>query len=288
MRRYLRKHAFDVIHACDFDTAFFSIGAAKRKREKFVFDIFDFLQSDPKNMLERIVRRAIYGLIRHSDAVIICTEQRKQQIVGSRPKRLEVIHNSPASLPEDEQGMLAGAESGRIKVVYVGVLQDYRLLPEMASWFEKHPEFEWHVAGFGKLQLFFEQLSNRCENIFFYGKIPYRRALRLERSADIMLAVYDPDVPNHRYAAPNKLYESLMLGKPVVMVHGTGMSEIVEREDVGVLIDYSEESFGQGLQKLMSRRAEWPRMSEKMHALYDQHYSWREMEHRLIKLYDSL
>ena len=35
MRRWLKKKNFDILHACDFDTAFFSIGIAHRKGEKY-------------------------------------------------------------------------------------------------------------------------------------------------------------------------------------------------------------------------------------------------------------
>ena len=33
-----------------------------------------------------------------------------------------------------------------------------------------------------------------------------------------MTAIYDPNISNHYYAAPNKFYEALMLGKPLIMV----------------------------------------------------------------------
>ena len=36
MRKWLRKQKFDIIHACDFDTAFSSISIAKKKKIKFI------------------------------------------------------------------------------------------------------------------------------------------------------------------------------------------------------------------------------------------------------------
>lgn len=55
-----------------------------------------------------------------------------------------------------------------------------------------------------------------------------------------MTAIYDPKVPNHRYAAPNKFYEALMLGKPIVMAKNTGFDEIIEENNIGCLIEYSK------------------------------------------------
>lgn len=284
--RYLMKNKFNVVHACDFDTAFFSLPIVKIKKEKFIFDIFDFLASDPVNLLQKIIRYCQIMIINNSDGTIICTEQRKSQISGSYPKRLAVIHNTPMSemVFENKKERISDA----IKVVYVGILQDYRLLKEISNFFIKNPEIEWHVAGFGKYEKYFKEISALHKNIVFYGKISYSETLELEKSCDIMLAIYDPMIDNHKYAAPNKFYESLMLGKPVIMVEGTGMSESVRDNEIGVLINYSEEGFATGLLKLIEMKEEWNKMSSKMKKLYETHYNWKVMQARLIELYKSI
>ena len=104
----------------------------------------------------------------------------------------------------------------------------------------------------------------------------------------MLTAIYDPSVRNHLYAAPNKFYEALMLGKPVIMVKKTGMSEIVERNSIGVTIDFSKEGFYKGITELANKRNEWTLMAEKMKKLYSGEYSWEEMECRLISAYKEL
>ena len=125
-------------------------------------------------------------------------------------------------------------------------------------------------------------------NIYYYGRISYDEALSLEQQCDIMLAIYDPTIENHRFAAPNKFYESLMLGKPVVMVRGTGMSQVVENNDIGVLIDYSKEGFICGINKLIERKDEWNSMGNRMKDIYQNQYCWDEMENRLTQIYMEL
>ena len=97
-----------------------------------------------------------------------------------------------------------------------------------------------------------------------------------------------PTVGNHYYAAPNKLYEALMLGKPLIMVKNTGMSEIVTQFNIGEVIDYNSESLKVAIENLIAKRNEWPEISFKMKKLYQKHYSWDEMEKRLISLYREL
>lgn len=287
MRKWLRRNKFDVVHACDFDTAFFSQGIVRRNKEKFVFDIFDFLYGEPQNFMERCVKKAQLNIINRADATIICTEERQKQIVGSNPKKLVVVHNTPASV---QIGSLSKTieSTDKVKIAYIGILQDYRLLKEITEVVADSKDIEFHIGGFGKYEGYFLEMAKKHKNIFFYGCLSYDRTLALEKQCDVMLAIYDPSIENHRFAAPNKFYEALFLGKPVIMVKGTGMSQIVETQNLGVVIEYSKNGFIDGVNSLIARRDEWSDMSLRMKKLYDQKYSWYEMEKRLEELYEHL
>ena len=290
MHRWLIKHKndYDIIHACDFDTAFFSQTVAKNK--VFVFDIFDFLYGDPVSFFQKMIYKAQIKIINHADATIICTEDRKKQIADAKPNRLTIIHNTPIKTLLDKKSNELKIESStqRIKIAYVGILATKRLLLEMGSAIAHNKDVELHIAGFGIYDTFFEQLSKENDNVFYYGRIPYDQTLVLESSCDIMTAIYDPTLENHRFAAPNKFYESLMLGKPIIMVKGTGMSVVVLENDIGVLIDYSQDGFEKGIKELVKRKNEWPEMSDRMIRLYEEKYSWEKMGKRLTNLYAEL
>ncbi len=283
---WLRCHRkeYDIIHACDFDTAFTARLIQKLYHKILIFDVFDFLYGEPKNKLQSYIRFLQNRIINSADATIICTEERTIQIRDSRPKRLAVIHNTPPKVNIEPR---FDDNDDRIKICYVGILQDFRLLEEIPEFFIKHSEFELHIGGFGKFEQFYKDLSAKYKNIVFHGRLPYQKTLQLEASCDIMLAIYDPSIENHRFAAPNKFYESLMLAKPVVMVRGTGMSQVVETEDIGVLIDYSLRGFENGIFELASRKIEWLAMQRRMANIYDSQYCWSEMKQRLLRLYSE-
>lgn len=286
MRKWLRNNHYDIVHACDFDTAFFSQGVVS-KTSKYIFDVFDFIFGEPKSFLQKCVKKAQLKIIDKADATILCTEEREQQISGSHPKKLVFIHNTPM-LEMIKLDNIVVNKSKKIKIVYVGILQDLRLLKEISNCISKDDRFEFHVGGFGKYESFFVDMAHNYKNIIFYGKLSYDQTLSLEAQCDIMLAVYDPTIENHRYAAPNKFYESLMLGKPVIMVRGTGMSDVVEKRDLGVIIDYSEEGFYEGLLTLLKRKNEWYDMGQRAQLIYKEKYNWNEMRCRIKELYESL
>ena len=284
------KSAYDIIHAFDFDTGFVASGYAKKFNKKFVYHILDYYVDSHelrKTAIEKPILKLENSVIHSADATIICTEKRKEQIAGSAPKRLAVIHNTPSE-SQIRQCDNKTKQTGRTKIVYVGILEPSRLLKEIVDAVSENNTMELHVGGFGILNDFFIEKSRTFDNIYYYGKLAYDQTLSLENECDIMLAIYDPAIENHRFAAPNKFYESLMLGKPVIMVRGTGMSEIVDGNSIGELIEYSKEGFIDGVNRLIERKYEWYSIGYKMKEIYRNQYCWDEMERRLWELYDTL
>lgn len=285
---YKNKNNYDIIHACDFDTAYISFQIAKVLRKKIVYDIFDYYVDSFKvpKLLKRFIENRDQRIINSADAVIICTEKRKEQIKGTNPRKLVVIHNTPAKV--NNELMRLDLDKGKIKIVYVGILAGGRFIKEMADLIKDNLNYEFHIGGFGKYEEYFEEMSNKFSNIKFYGKLPYKKTLELENSCDIMMAIYDPTIPNHYFAAPNKFYEALMLGKPVIMASNTGMDEVISAHGIGEIIEYNSNSLKTALENLVNRIGEWKEISTKMKKLYDNDYSWDEMEKRLLDLYKEI
>ena len=284
----INRNKYDIIHLCDFDTAFTGSKVAFFLRKKYVFDIFDYISTDAKTRFQKIIKKAEDKIITNASAVIICTEERLMQIKDATPQKVVVIHNSPEKILSFQNRRFNLIDNGKIKVAYVGILQDYRLIKEMVHAISERNDFELHIGGFGKYDEYLKQESLSNNNIFYYGKIPYQETLELESKCDIMTAIYDPTIGNHYYAAPNKFYEALFLGKPLIMVRGTGMSNVIEKNDIGVLIDYCENGFISGLEKLKNRKKDWFDMGRRMKNLYYEKYSWSEMGKRLCSLYEEL
>lgn len=291
IRHFLRTNTFDVVHACDFDTAFTAYHTINHKKTRFVYDIFDYY-ADAFNIpqcLKNIIIALDRQIINNADLTILCTEERREQIAGTSPQSLIIIHNTPddncISIDFNNKTI---ENNRRPRICYVGILQPGRLLAELGNVLREHHELELHIGGFGKYEEYFAKLSDECENVKYYGKMPYNKTLELESDCDIMLAIYDPSSRNHRYAAPNKFYEALMLGKPLIMVQNTGMASVVQENRIGCLIEYSAESLLKGIRELVAKRQTWTEIASRERQLYNQDYSWAAMEKRLIDGYRKL
>ena len=279
---------YGIIHACDFDTAFTSYWMS-RKRVKFIYDIFDFYIDSFS--VPKILRKIIYNLdmhiINNVDAVVICSEHRLEQIAGNKQDNIYIIHNTPKLIIDLSKEKFK-LDKERIKIVYVGILQDGRMIEEMLKFFSEYNEFELHIGGFGKLEKLIQDFAKKNSNIRYYGKMSYEDVLLLEKECDIMTAIYDPKIRNHKYAAPNKFYEALLLGKPLIMVRDTGFSDVVLKNNIGQVIDYNYESFKKGVFELSKNRNDWGKIRLKENELYQREYSWDIMEKRILSLYKGL
>ena len=108
--------------------------------------------------------------------------------------------------------------------------------------------------------------------------LEYDKVLRLESECDVLFATYNPEIANHKYSAPNKLYEAMALGKPIIVCKNTGVDNIVNKYDLGVTIDYNNVEFIKCLDQLQNKNY------KKSVELYNSTYSWDKMKDKILKI----
>ncbi|MBO5714261.1 MAG: glycosyltransferase family 4 protein [Clostridia bacterium] len=275
-----------VIHSCDYDTAKPAFKA--RGKKKFIYDIFDYF-SESRNLptlLKKFVQKGENKIVNKADAVVICTEQRREQIKDCSPKNLYVIHNTPnLNVDFETQETLKG---DKFKVVYVGVLAENRLLKEILETSKDHPNVELHIGGIGALSSFVKDIAERQDNVIYYGSMNYEDVLKLEKQTDLLFATYDPSIPNHRYSAPNKFYEAGALAKPIIVCKNTGVDVLVENSNCGLTIEYDAKDFYQKVQSLIKDKDLYQTLCKNGKTAYDTNYSWAIMQQRIEQLYKTI
>lgn len=238
-------------------------------------------------LIGKVVKHLEDNIINRANATIVCTEERKNQISGTHPPKLYVIHNTPDI--DVEQSEFNGSIHKRLRLVYVGIFGTSRFVDKIAEVVAERDDCEFHIGGFGAgMESYFEDMARKHDNIIYYGRIPYDKTIELERNCDVMCAIYDPKIPNHFYAAPNKFYEALSLGKPLLMARNTGMASIVEIEEIGEVIDYNTKSLNEAIDHLISNTRNFLQIAKKEKELYCNKYSWKKMEFVIKDIYSQI
>ena len=287
------RHLYHVVHACDFDTILPALIAKALWRKQVVYDVFDFyadmLRATPR-IVTRIIRAVDLWAMGKVDAVILADESRKAQIAGARPRKLEVIVNSPEPA---NIGRLKAKDSkpewSQLHLVFVGLLQLERGILEVLEVLSRRSTWSLGLAGFGGDEAVILERAAGMSNVKIHGRVSYDQALELSSSADVIFATYDPAIPNHRYSSPNKLFEAMMLGKPVVVAEDTNMDRIIREYSCGLIVPYGDvEALEAALAQLAADPELRARLGGAGRKAYDEVFSWDHMAERLVSIYSSL
>jgi len=293
---YLLTAEFNVVHACDFDTLIPAFFVSKIKNTKLVFDSFDFyadcLPGVP-NWIRKIIAQVEILFAKLSDLVILADDSRENQY-KNKLKNTVIINNTPSDEKLTQirykiENYLTRTASSKFKIFYAGILDKNRGFEQMIDAIKCMPDVELTIAGFGADEKELVELFKSSKNVKFIGKIGYEDVLKLTIVSDLLFALYNPRIPNHRYASPNKLFEAMMCGKPIIVSEGTIMADVVRNEDCGIVVRYGDKgALADAISRLKDSPSEAKRLGKNGRKAYDKKYSWKIMEERLIHSYQKL
>ncbi len=153
----------------------------------------------------------------------------------------------------------------------------------------RHPPWHFDLAGFGGDEFAIVNRTLELSNITWHGRIPYDKTIALSRSADVLFSTCDPIVPNYRHASANKVFEAMMLAKPIIVARGTNMDLMVEQYQCGLVVNYGiVDELEAALDRLAKDAELRSKLGQNGRKMYELTYSWEKMEERLLELYASL
>ena len=229
------------IHACDLDCAFpAAIYKCFYPNTVLIFDVFDWFSATLYNQAAwiRLIFSALEKFtIKKSNHVIICEPERRNQIPYDIDDKVSILPNIP--LIDDNEEIIPieiGFSNNFPKIAYVGAFYKERFLDELIQ-LAKNKKINLLFAGYGDSEITANiQTIRNQDNVRFFGKVEYKKGLSIMKAADAIYAMYCTSNPNNVCAAPNKFYEALFLGKPIITTSGTTIGEKVEKHDIGFVI----------------------------------------------------
>jgi glycosyltransferase involved in cell wall biosynthesis len=275
------------IHSCDLDTGICARKFSKKHNIKYIYDIYDYYVDTHKVplFLKWFIERKEISVINQSWVTIICTSERLQQISKSRPNKVEVIYNSP-----DVSNLKIETKNLIYDYVYCGGLTKKRLVDQILMNYKFNSDLKFLFAGNGEKEIveLAKKLALEFENFVFVGSIEYSQVLKYESESLCLSAIYDPNYRNHRLCAPNKFYESLGLGKPIIVCKNTGIDKIVDDYGIGKSINFNVSEFYAGIRDFKANSSYSKRASNVGINLFKTTYDWALMKKKIESIYKSL
>jgi glycosyltransferase involved in cell wall biosynthesis len=155
--------------------------------------------------------------------------KKPQQVIENFPSfREELPDRAP---PEDD-----------VRIIYLGGFGEGRFTFEIIDAFASlSPSVQLDIVGSGRPE-FVAKVSKHLESlgvkhVRILPEVPYAQIPKLLESYHIGVALYRNDNLNNYYCAPNKVYDYLMNGMPVITNRYPGLVSVIEENRVGSCID---------------------------------------------------
>jgi glycosyltransferase involved in cell wall biosynthesis len=277
-----------IVYACDLDTVlpcyFYKLLFGK----KLIFDVFDRYAMT----LIPAKFKTLHAVVNHIEEffsarvdVLINISKEVLDTFRKKPKRSIIVMNcaKDCDIKKEELDV-----HHPLKVVYTGAIwRKSRGLENIIAAVKDLTDVEFVIAGWyrDKDKEFLDQILE-IPNVKFRGLLEPNDALALEASSDVMIALYEPKLLLYTVTLPNKLFEAMMCGVPLIT---NVASEVVNEFGSGIIVEYNDvEQIKEAIVKLRDDSGLRRRLGLNARKAFLEKYSWSKMEEELFKICDIL
>ena len=245
----LRRIQADILHVHDLWVLPASTIAARISKIKLVYDAHEYY-AGLEYFNHHSIRKYLWlfaeaRFIRHADILLTVSEPLAQKYRKRYPEIPEcrVIRNLPKlEIPSRDLARPLPRLCEKM-LVYHGHLKPGRGLFNLIRALALTPDTGLVIIGGGELHAQVQRLISELklsDRIILQDYIDLSALISTSAQADIGVALFEPTSQNYRYALPNKFFEYIMAGLPVLTSNIETLHEYVQKYDVGRSVDPSD------------------------------------------------
>ncbi|HET9999907.1 MAG TPA: glycosyltransferase [Ktedonobacteraceae bacterium] len=300
----LIKMPADIYHAHDMTALPASYLAACVRRKPLVFDAHEWplneLRGTKKRWLLALSTRLLSIILHRCAGIITVSSPIAQEIC----RRFHVAHVSlvrnilayQTPLKSNRLHHCSGISPEKRIVLYQGNLQEDRGLDTLvraAAFLDEDNMIVLMGKAIGATQAQLEALiadEGVADRVKILPPASYASLLEWTASADMGVIINSPDHSfNVRMSLPNKLFEYLMAGLPVLASPLDAVAQLIRSYDVGhVLLSLTPAEVGATINSLLVDRAALSRWSDNARDAVRRDLCWEKESQHLIHLYQSI
>jgi glycosyltransferase involved in cell wall biosynthesis len=304
--RALTASAPQLLHAHDSDALEPVATVAGRLGVPFVYDAHElWLSRLPRgrNPLYVQASRIAYGLIerrllsRAAGWITVSPPIARLLEKRYRLSRVRLVANYP-HLPSrvrrrELRGLsgMAGVPAAQPLVLYVGALLPGRGIEQLIEAMGD-VDATLVILGEGQQRPALEALAaerSLADRVRFAGVVPSADVIGFAASADVGVSPIVPISLSYAYSLPNKLFQYMAAGLPIVASDFPQVREVVERSGAGVVVDARRPvEIAQALNRVLRDPEEARRMGRRGRRAARQRYHWGVSAQELLGLYEAV
>lgn len=245
---YLLFHKAHLMVANDLDTLLANYAASKFKpNARLVYDSHEYFTEVPE-LIERPKVQKIWEGIEawifpKLQTIYTVNESIAQLYREKYKKEIYVVRNiSPTWKPDN---LLSKSELGIPENKFLIILQGaginiHRGAEEAVEAMKQVENAALIIVGDGDVVNALKKCVNDYDlqkKVLFFGKHPYDEMMNFTYHADIGLTLDKPNNINYKFSLPNKVFDYIHAGTPLICTNLVEIERIVNRHKIGVVID---------------------------------------------------
>jgi glycosyltransferase involved in cell wall biosynthesis len=283
IKQYLKSQHVDIIHAHDIDGMF--AATFIKGNYKLIWDMHEFYDGS-HGMMSGIFTRLAPRCFKRADGIIIVSGRQRERydtMIRSETKVTPVMNAA-----EDEIfGGINHTDSQNLRISFIGGVRDLESLRMMMDIVYKSAGLRFYIHGGGHMLDEVRQYAEGRKNVIITGSYKYEDAAKLYANTDLVYSIYTERV-NVLDGMPNKFFESIAAGVPIIINAGSLSGDMVKKLGVGYVVKSGDEASMIDLLEHVKKSPEELAEKRKNISLIRDEYTWQTQEKNLLDLYESL
>lgn len=254
--RLLFGKSWDLIVSIDLDTLAGCQTAAHIRRTRLMWDSHELFPEVPEIAGKPMVKKVWWAIqnycvprLRKTDIAVTVCKSIADIFLEKYGREFLVVRNAPlASRLSDVQKVSRDASERPFTILYQGAVNVGRGVEEMICALPELPNCQFIVVGDGDMLDQAKALAAKTEvsdRVEFIGRVPFRDLAPFMAKADVGLVLLRNISLNYQYALPNRVFDFIQAGLPIIGSRLPEIESIVEKQQdeegnplpVGLCID---------------------------------------------------
>jgi len=246
--RLLASFVADVYWASDLYSLPLALWRARVSSAKTGYDSREMYAHIGALRRSKLRQKFWYGLekflLRYKPVVVTSGQMDSEYLVDRyKIEYPHVVRNVPAyrSVPRNDRiRHELGLSAGTPVMLYIGGLQEGRGIPVMVQLASMMPDCAFVIVGSGVLEGFVKQAAATAANVYYLPVIKNDEVISCAASATLGFALIEPITLSYYLALPNKLFEYIMAGTPVIASYVPQIESIINQYGVGLAVPWND------------------------------------------------
>ena len=295
---FLLFHRANLLLSNDLDTILPTYFVSKLKGNKMVFDSHEYFTETPELVgrprVQKVWKRIEGFVVPKLDEMITVCDSIADLFREKYGVKCQVIRNIPprkALPPKGDKTALGLPTDKHLLILQGSGINIQRGAEELVQAMALLDDCFLMIIGGGDVLSVLKQMVEELkitDRVRFFPRMPYQQMMAYTQLAELGFCLDKDTNLNYRFSLPNKLFDFIQAGVPILASHLTEIEKIIRQYDIGTFIEnHRPETIAGTIREALSddeRMVLW-----KQHlAVAAQDLCWENEEQKLLAFYSSI